>query len=242
MRCGCSYFFVLSIYSMSSARYSLSFALALVLVLIVIGLGIRRQAYRAIAPPIYDPLGYIKKAKRSGRLLQGEALRGPRRPARLATPRMRALLLSVWISCGFPVLSLLVHFFASHILWALSVYLALGKCERTLREYLLPVAWGVGLISLPMFYHFELSGVNESPFIGQWGLQDCLLASMAALATIMTIIGARNRLFSLSVLGWSSAAYSLFIKPAGLLVMLSVAWVWFIEISNFGAAEPTQAS
>ena len=99
------------------------------------------------------------------------------------------------------------------------------------REYILPFAWSIGLISLPMFYHFELSGVNEEPFVGQWGLQDCLVASMAALATIVTVIGARNRLVLVSILGWTGAAYCLFIKPAGLLVMVAVGGIWLIEVA-----------
>ena len=51
-----------------------------------------------------------------------------------------------------------------------------------------------------MFYHFELSGVNEEPFVGQWGLQNCLLASMAALATVVTVIGARRQKIAVAAL------------------------------------------
>ena len=216
---------------MNPARYSLSFALALFFVLMVIGVGIRKQAYRAVAPPIYDPLEYIKKGKEVWSLIARGSLTGilnappPSRP-----PGCVPFCYPFGYRADFRSF-LFWSTFSPLILWAFSIYLALGSCERTLGEHVLPVGWGVGLISLPMFYHFELSGANESPFIGQWGLQDCLLASMGALATITTIIGARKRLFFLSMLGWAFAAYSLFIKPAGILIMLSVAWVWLIEMA-----------
>ena len=63
------------------------------------------------------------------------------------------------------------------------------------------------------------------------------VASMAALATIMTIIGVRERLVVVSMLGWSSAAYCLVIKPARLLVMFAVAGIWLMRWW-FGRCKP----
>src|SRR6476660_7616544 len=142
---------------MSFARYSLSFALALVLVLLVIGLGIRRQAYRAIATPIYDPLGYIQKGKEVWSLVARGGFAGVLdAPPASRPPGCVPFCYPFGYQADFRSF-LFWSTFSPLILWSLSVYLALGKCERTLREHVLPVAWGAGLVSLPMFYHFELS-------------------------------------------------------------------------------------
>jgi hypothetical protein len=214
---------------MTSTRYSLPLAIALLFVLVLIGLGIRKEAYQAVAPPIYDPLGYIQKGKAVWSLVaHGDLARVLNASPTSRPPGFVPFCYPFGYQADFR--SFLFWSTLSPIaLWALSVFLALGKHRQTLGESILPFAWSLGLISLPMFYHFELSGVNETTFVGQWGLQDCLLASVAALATSVTVIGSRKRLSFLSILGWSIAAYCLFIKPAGLLVMFAVAGIWFVE-------------
>jgi len=216
---------------MTSTRYSLPLAIALLFVLVLIGLGIRKEAYLAVAPPIYDPLGYIQKGKAVWSLVvQGDFAGVLNAPPASRPPGCVPFCYPFGYQTDFRSF-LFWSTFSPIILWALSLFLALGMWKQVPGESILPFAWTLGLISLPMFYHFELSGVNERPFLGQWGLQDCLLASVAALATSMTAIGARKRLFFLTILGWGSAAYCLFIKPAGLLVMVVVAGIWLIEMT-----------
>ena len=50
--------------------------MALLFVLVLVGIGIRKRAYQAVAPPIYDPLGYIHKGKSVWSLIaQGDVAR-----------------------------------------------------------------------------------------------------------------------------------------------------------------------
>ena len=208
---------------------SLPLAITLLFVLMLIALGIRERAYLAVAPPIYDPLGYMQKGKSVWSLIAyGDFARVLNATPTSRPPGCVPFCYPFGYHSDFRPF-LFWSTLSPIILWALSVFLALGSWPRAPGEAMLPFAWSVGLLSLPMFYHFELSGMNENPFVGQWGLQDCLLASMAALATSVIVIGARKRLLLLSIIGWVSAAYCVFIKPAGLLVMFAIAGIWVLE-------------
>lgn len=199
--------------------------------LALIGFGIHKQAYRAVAPPIYDPLGYIQKGKSVWSLVaQGDFLDILNAPPTSRPPGCVPFCYPFGYREDFRSF-LFWSTFSPILLWSLSLFIALGRSPSAPGDSILPFAWILGLVSLPMFYHLEVSGTNHRPFIGQWGLQDCLLASVAAFATVTIAIGARRRLILLSLLGWSSAAYSLFIKPAGLLVMFAVAVIWLTEMA-----------
>ncbi|HEY5743328.1 MAG TPA: hypothetical protein VIS99_12395, partial [Terrimicrobiaceae bacterium] len=216
---------------MTPARYSFALAIALLFVLALIGIGIRKQAYRAVAPPIYDPLGYMQKGKEVWSLVsQGEFARILNAPPALRPPGCVPFCYPFGYQEDFRSF-LFWSTLSPIILWTISVFIALGRWTPAPGVAILPFAWSLGLISIPMSYHFEISGSNEMPFVGQWGLQDCLLASMAALATSLMILSARNRCAFLSIVGWSSAAYCLFIKPAGFLVMCAVAAIWSLEMA-----------
>ena len=96
------------------------------------------------------------------------------------------------------------------------------------------------LSSLPMFYHFEWSPGSDSQVY--WGLVDNFLAAMAALAAAAILRSARD-----SSLGWLTAgafllALCFLTKPAGVLLIASLAISWFlIVVLRWLWAIPSQA-
>jgi hypothetical protein len=80
--------------------------------------------------------------------------------------------------------------------------------------------------TLPAFWYFEVSQEFAAP--SHWGLVDNFFAGLAALAT-----AAMMRAYWLKSVGWLVAAallasFSLFVKPAGFLVMAAVGLVWLV--------------
>lgn len=89
-------------------------------------------------------------------------------------------------------------------------------------------SWNVACVALyatalPMFYHFEYSGVAPT----YWGLTDSFLAGVSALACAAAILGGTRRSWGWTVLAALLAGLAFLIKPAGLLVMAVVIGTWF---------------
>jgi hypothetical protein len=205
-------------------------ALLLLALLGCVALGIENRTSRAIAPPIYDPLGYIHKGHavwklvgegRIGGLLNAEpSLRPPgcvpfTQPFGYAADFRSFLFWST---------------FSPIAIWLVTLWLLLGPMTRTIADRWNALALCGGLISLPLFYHFEVNKEVDKTWVGQWGLQDNLLATLAALATCLLVQGAARRSAPITVAGWLVAAYTLLVKPAGALIMLLMFGVWAVEI------------
>jgi hypothetical protein len=98
-------------------------------------------------------------------------------------------------------------------------------------------SWNVACVALfaaalPMFYHFEYSGVAPS----YWGLTDSFLAGLSALACAAAILGATRRSWGWTALAALLASVAFLTKPAGLLVMAAVIGTWFIFAVAAGSA------
>lgn len=88
--------------------------------------------------------------------------------------------------------------------------------------------FAIFLSSLPIFYHFELSDSLPSPVY--WGLVDNFLAGIMALAAGASVRSLRNRSLHWWLVAVLLAAFSLFVKPAGGVLILALDLAWFCAL------------
>jgi hypothetical protein len=203
--------------------------LVLILILLLLGVGIHGRARQAIAPPIYDPMAYYTKGAMVWREWNAGRLVNPLNVAPTVRPPGTLLLSSptgfspdfrgfLFRSIYFPVVLTVLAF------WVLAAAQARTSNRR----------WGalvgaLSLASLPMFYQFERSPSFASPY--DWGYVDCLLGAVAALAAALFMASVRRRSLVLGTLGVAVGAFSLLLKPAGLLIMPILAFLWAVELA-----------
>ncbi|HNU72619.1 MAG TPA: hypothetical protein PKL48_13015, partial [Thermodesulfobacteriota bacterium] len=86
----------------------------------------------------------------------------------------------------------------------------------------------LAMTALPLFYHFEPNvELNDSTY---FGLVDAFFAGVAALAVALIIRGAVQMSGVYTVLGALAGAFTLLVKPAALLVMALIAFVWVVYV------------
>jgi hypothetical protein len=193
-------------------------------------IGIHNKAYHAVAPPIYDPISYYSKSQ-----IVWDAIVHSHWKSAFDQFAMRppgtALILYPF---GF-VPSIQSFLFRSTFdpvcIWALALMVIILPKISNLKDMLVGAALTAGLLALPIFYHFEFPIDPKRSFSIsiQWGLVDVLQASMAALALGLLYTGVKKNLNSLVVLAWVVGAYTLFIKPSGILVLGSLFPIYFTE-------------
>jgi hypothetical protein len=211
-------------------KYFFVYLIAVVICLLAIAIGINNKAYKAVAPPIYDPIGYYAKSHSVwDSINKRKALEVfttiPSRPPGTAL---------ILYPFGFvpSIQSFLFRStFAPVCIWALALMVIILPNIRNLKDMLVGTALTAGLLALPIFYHFEFPIDPKRSFSIsiQWGLVDVLQASMAALALGLLYTGVKKNLNSLVVLAWVVGAYTLFIKPSGILVLGSLFPIYFTE-------------
>jgi hypothetical protein len=188
------------------------------------------KASLAIAPPVYDSLSYYWKAINS---LQ--ALKAGEWGSLMATdPTLRPpgfLLLNgvfgidrdVFHFHGFFALNMILPV----LLWSLACWIAISLRRQTSR-LLWHKAVAVAALSLiPMFLQFEYS--ENIPSSTAWGMQDTVLAASAALAMALVLHSFKHRQILSAAAGFLLSGFTIMIKPAGILVMLSVTGAWVLE-------------
>jgi hypothetical protein len=199
----------------------------LALSLLLAGTGIYQKASKAVAPPIYDPMAYYEKGAfcwrgmHHGRFNLLNIQPSIRPPGTLLvsapfgfSPDFRQFFFR---AIYYPILFFVAGF------WLLCESQLTGAQQRWLN---LGVA--LGLASLPMFYHFERNPNLASSY--DWGYVDCLVAALAALSVALLIVSARRKKISLAMLGAIVAAFTLMVKPVGLLLMPLAFFQWFVEL------------
>lgn len=122
--------------------------------------------------------------------------------------------------------------FAPILIWAIALSIPIAARVNCRSDALLGSALIVGLTTMPLFYHFE---VNEEftkiyNVTNQWGLVDSLEGALAALAVSFLYFGITNRSIKWCAIGWVVCAFSFFIKPSGLLVMIALVGVVTVEL------------
>jgi hypothetical protein len=188
------------------------------------------KASLAVAPPVYDSLSYYWKAITSLRAWQaGEwfTLMGTepalRPPGFLLFNGLFCIDRDVFNFWSFFAMNMILPL----LLWSLACWIAIPL--RTRKPQLLwRKSMAVAALSLlPMFLQFEYS--EEIKHATSWGLQDTSLASSAALAVALVMWSLRRRRVLPAVAGFGLAGFTLLVKPAGILVVLSVVGVWVME-------------
>jgi len=197
--------------------------------LTVLGIGIYRRAARAIAPPIYDPMAYYTKGAMvwkewsSGRLVNplnvGPAFRPPGTMLLTSpfgfSPNFRAFFFrSIYV----PVVVFVIAF------WVLA-----ESQVRQPRQRWANLVGALMLASLPMFYQFERNSAFASPY--DWGYMDCFLGALGALATALLLVSVRRCSIGVAAMGIVTGALTLLVKPAGLVIMPILGFLWATELA-----------
>jgi len=106
------------------------------------------------------------------------------------------------------------------VLWGIALMILLIPEIRKRSEGVIGSALIMGLMSMPVFYHFELCDQADSYGISmQWGLVDGLEGSVGALALALALAGIKRSSKFFCLLSCLCAALSFFIKPSGILII-----------------------
>ena len=207
-------------------------AITLLILLAVIGIGIDSKSSTAKIPPFFDSLSYYTKSKRVWEQLHhGWSLRKTLNAEPVVRPPGCAL---IGYPFGFSPDYRGFYFrtvFFPIAMWMLALWM--------IAQHAIPPGpnrWTAacligGFASFSMFYHFDFNPALDETwgFCHTWGMQDCVLASLSALATALVFLSARKQSIGLAFAGGIVGAWTLLIKPSGMLVMALVFWTWLIE-------------
>jgi hypothetical protein len=200
--------------------------------LVLIGIGISKRTHLAVAPPVYDPIGYYLRSQLVwSALAKGDfhgVLNGPMDVRAPGT----ALVLYPF---GFEVSVrsfLFRSLFAPIFIWSMALSIPIAARVSCRADALLGSALIVGLATMPLFYQCELNEVFTKTYnvTNQWGLVDPLEGAIAALAISFLRYGVANRKLKWLTIGWFVGAFSYFVKPSGLLVMMTLLGVVAVEL------------
>lgn len=204
--------------------------------LLYLGITIWQHALHSVQPPLYDPLGYMQKAMHFWQALERGELFNPLNLEPMSRPPGTILMSYPF---GFTPDFHGFHFrsvFLPILCTVAAVYTVAGKTrERT-------SGWWVAAIallcsSLPMFYHFDWVEGLHSPT--RWGLVDNFQAGIAAMGTAATVRSLMTRSLLWLLFGALLAAFTLLIKPSGLMIMalIGLIWIMFVALEWFRASK-----
>lgn len=208
--------------------------------LLYLGISIWQHVLHSVQPPLYDSLGYMQKAMHFWQALERGELFNPLNLEPMSRPPGTILMSYPF---GFTPDFHGFHFrsvFLPILCTVAAVYIVAGVTrERT-------SGWWVAAIallcsSLPMFYHFDwVEGLystitwgstdNFQAGIAAWGLVDNFQAGIAAMGTAATVRSLMTRSLRWLLFGALLAAFTLLIKPSGLMIMALMGLVWIMFI------------
>jgi hypothetical protein len=199
-------------------------------VISIIAIGIHKKAYQAVAPPIYDPISYYSKSQIVWNAISHHDWKSAFEQFPLRPPGTALILYPF----GF-VPSIQSFLFRSTLapimIWELALIIIILPKINTYKEALVGFVFTVGLIALPIFYHFEVPIDSQRAFgiSLQWGLMDVLQGSVGALAVGFLYTGIRKSIKSMVLIAWLLGAYTFFIKPSGILVIGCLFLIYLTE-------------
>lgn len=192
-----------------------------------VGIGLALAALAATEPPVWDALSYVKKSFGFWTAVHNHQLINPfNLPMTVRPPG--TILMSYPFGWSYDY-----HWFYFRSLFipvallATGPFIAVWGPGQSARRTWMLAALALALAGMPILYQFQS---NETlPLIANWGLVDGFIAGVAAFAAACVVRSARNRSIPLAVLAAGAAAFTLWIKPAGLAVMglTGLAWVIF---------------
>ncbi len=207
-------------------------AIALLVLLAILALGIHRKSSATTVPPFFDSLSYYTKSKRVWEQLhQKVSLRRTLNVEPVVRPPGCAL---ISYPFGFSADYHGFYFrtiFVPIALWVLALWLIAQRMIPPGADRWTAACLIGGLASFSMFYHFDNNPALDATwgFCHTWGMQDGVIASLGALATALVLLSARAQSVALALAGSLVGAWTLLIKPSGMLVMALVFWTWLIE-------------
>jgi hypothetical protein len=193
--------------------------------LVVSAYGIWKYASKETEPPVFDALSYVQKAQAfwaavaAGHLFNPLNLEPPIRP--FGTVFFTH---PYGFTTDFRPFYFLSEYLPSLIL-ALAVFLAAGvPAWRHPRS-----AWVVGILaivaaSLPSYYQF--ASAEGVPIMGTWGFVDTLFGALGAIAIAFATRAVPTHWMRDTVVSALIAVFAIFVKPAGLSLMLLVGGAW----------------
>jgi hypothetical protein len=196
--------------------------------LLFLGITIWQHALHSGQPPLYDPQNYILKAKHFWEAVE---LGRPFNPMNLdPTVRPPGTILMSY-PFGFSD-SFLGFYFRSVFLPILIVVVAIYMVAKEFKRITGSVwvaAIAVLFSTLPMFYHLDLA--DDTTTSVRWGLVDNFQASVAAMSIAAAIRSTMTKSLAWLLFGISLAAFTLLIKPSGLMVMALMALTWLLIVA-----------
>lgn len=198
--------------------------LILLIWLFYLAITIWEHATLSQQPPIYDGLSYFLKGKNFWDLIWQHHFFNP-----FIWPSYRppgTILLSFPFGYdGFQAFHFRSVFFAI-VLSAIAGCISLHGNSLKAESVAVYIALILALTSLPMFYAFEPNMALAKNFT--WGHVDTFFASLAALSAAASLRSLHERSIGWLIFCVTTASFSLWIKPAGLVVMALLAGVWFV--------------
>jgi hypothetical protein len=192
----------------------------------LVAVGVVIAAHGAGEPPFWDALSYVEKSKRFWDNVAAGIWENPLDI--LPTIRPPGV-----IAVAFPFgFSYNYHrFYARMILapialLAVAVMVAGWEPQKSAAFKKALMAAVLVLAGMPFLYQFQPNDILRTQ--SNWGLVDGLLAGVAALATAAGVRSVRLRSIPWAVLAALVAAYGLYVKPAGLIVMGLVGATWLL--------------
>jgi len=173
-----------------------------------------------VAPPICDPISYYCKSKAVWDAMEHREYRNIMNVWSLRPPGTALILYPMGFNPSIKSF-LFRATYAPVLIWGIALLILLVPLIRNRSD-----AWGAtaisgALLSMPLFYHFELSK-EFSDYYGdafQWGMVDGLQASLAALAVALCYWGINKGSRLLCTVSWFVAVLTFFVKPSGILII-----------------------
>ncbi len=209
---------------MTARKYTPLFLLFVLLS--VFGIAIYRHALLSTHPPFWDAFSYVQKAKNFWTAVDARKWFNPLD----LEPTVRApgtVLMSYPL--GFSQNFQDFYFrsiFIPLLLFVAGLWVITGPYCRDTRTSWMRVWVCLAFATLPLFYHFEHS--ERIPSTSFWGMVDCYLAGMSALACALLVRGVSDRSLSYTMVGIVASGFCLWIKPAAMVLMAVNLMTWIV--------------
>jgi hypothetical protein len=197
-----------------------------ILWIVFLSIGIWRHCHETVQVPIYDAFNYYEKAYTFWDAIRNHQLVNPLNLSPALRPPGTVLMSFPFGFDGnfhrFYFRSVMVPI----LLLVVAVYVVGWRRNLKVSQQWALALTALLLSSLPFFFHFEWSQVI--PAITTWGIVDGFVGAVAALAVACMIRSLRYRSWT----WWFATALfsnlTLFIKPAGALMMVAIGLAWFV--------------
>ncbi|HNR13507.1 MAG TPA: hypothetical protein PKM59_09360 [Thermodesulfobacteriota bacterium] len=201
----------------------------LCLALMVLGILIYLRISASHLVPFYDPISYVHKAKNFWDAVNAGSFINPLNLYPQVRPPGTILISYPFgFSEDFHGYAFRSVFFPILLFVAALWIVASPECKKRSEQWLLS-SLCLAMATLPLFYHFEPN--PEFYDLNYFGLVDTFFTGVAALAVSLIIRGAVQMSGVYTVLGILASAFTLLIKPAALLVMALIGFVWVVYVA-----------